>query len=514
MASPGVARLSTPRAIDRIGLLIDESQGPRRGRGLAKALAWTDEIEARDLNPGERCELDYFRSNAWHGRLPRGRRNAGESAWENDALHQVIFYLRRARNAEGFGRLHSRLRCQILTNLGNSLSNIGRVIDATEQWRAALAIEPRFWMARGNLGRGLLRYAQFLYDPEQAAVLFLEAHRSLRQGIEDATKLRHFGYPEALASFEAAAAWIERRVDIAAVAATFVPDGLPLGRSQAERSYRVWCLHNRLFLDPFNDAMTGSAAAVDILMLPSFVAPLLEPPVLIGFFNQLKQEFVAARWEHYSATRGDRPHFSDREVMLANTLDYPAYGLSVEKLRTSFRIAYSLLDKIAFFVNEYFKLQIAPSAVSFRTVWKEGKPKNPRLRQQFARSKNQPLRALFWLSKDIFDGSIGDVLEPDARSLHELRVRLEHRYVKVHEFGPLPPTAGKTRDLFHDTLAYSVGRYEFEQKALRVLKLIRAALIYLSLAMHQEEHRRRRARRSKKITVGQSLPSMDHKWKR
>ena len=223
---------------------------------------------------------------------------------------------------------------------------------------------------------------------------------------------------------------------------------------------------------------------------------------------------MSARWEYYAATRGDGPHFSDRDVTLANTLDYPSYGLAVERLKTSFRVTYSILDKIAFFLNAYFKLGIDPGFVSFRNVWKEGEPKALRLRRQFARSKNLPLRALFWLSKDIFDETLGDVLDPDAKALHELRVRLEHRYVKVHEFGPLPRIAGEAPDLFHDTLAYSVGRYDLERKALRLLKLVRAALIYLSLAMHQEERRRQKARRSKKLQVSQSLPTMDHRWKR
>lgn len=169
-------------------------------------------------------------------------------------------------------------RCQILTNLGSSLSNIGRAVDAIDEWRAALAIEPRFWMARGNLGRGLMQYAQYLYDQGHAGVLFVEAHRLLTQAIDDARKRREFGHPEALASFEAATGWIERRVNVAAIAEMFKVDGYPLGKSAAERAYRGWSLHNRLFLDPLNDAFTGSVAAVDIIVLPSFVAPLREPP--------------------------------------------------------------------------------------------------------------------------------------------------------------------------------------------------------------------------------------------
>src|SRR5580704_12114529 len=55
----------------------------------------------------------------------------------------------------------------------------------------------------------------------------------------------------------------------------------------------------------------------------------------------------------------------------------------------------------------------------------------------------------------------------------------------------------------------SIGRRDFEEKALRLLKPARAALIHLALAMHSEEPRRQRASRSKRPTFGQSLPIME-----
>ena len=50
--------------------------------------------------------------------------------------------------------------------------------------------------------------------------------------------------------------------------------------------------------------------------------------------------FRRVLWE---GIKSDEPHFSDREVLLYNTLDYPSYGLSVEKVKMAFRMAYSIL---------------------------------------------------------------------------------------------------------------------------------------------------------------------------
>ncbi|MDX5595492.1 LA2681 family HEPN domain-containing protein [Pseudovibrio sp. SPO723] len=43
----------------------------------------------------------------------------------------------------------------------------------------------------------------------------------------------------------------------------------------------------------------------------------------------------------------DTAHFSDKDVALYNTLDYPSYALAVEKARLAYRMEYSLFDKIA-----------------------------------------------------------------------------------------------------------------------------------------------------------------------
>ena len=72
--------------------------------------------------------------------------------------------------------------------------------------------------------------------------------------------------------------------------------------------------------------------------------------------------------------------------------------------------------------------------MSFRSIWREknGDPIHP-IRARFRQSENWLLRGLFWLSKDLFDERQKIVTDPDAQALHELRIHLEHRYVKVHE---------------------------------------------------------------------------------
>jgi hypothetical protein len=79
MASAGIGRLSTDEAFLRTGILIDMCGAPRRKAGIARALAWCDELEARDLSAAERGQLDYFRANAWNTCVYRKRHPGSRS---------------------------------------------------------------------------------------------------------------------------------------------------------------------------------------------------------------------------------------------------------------------------------------------------------------------------------------------------------------------------------------------------------------------------------------------------
>lgn len=228
-------------------------------------------------------------------------------------------------------------------------------------------------------------------------------------------------------------------------------------------------------------------AARDVLTLPSLVTPAaragVRPPRPIGFFNQLKQEFVSARWTLYEGLTSQGVHFSNRDVLMYDTLDYPAYSLATERIRSAFRTAYSLLDKTAFFIDAYWELGKKPSQLSFRTVWyKEGRKA---LTDRFSAYANWPLRGLFWLSKELFDENLKTSTAADARELHDLRNQLEHRYIQAHS-GWAWPALVPDRDAVAEAGEH-LSTDELAAKATRVIKLARTALIHLSLAVAREE---------------------------
>ena len=80
-----------------------------------------------------------------------------------------------------------------------------------------------------------------------------------------------------------------------------------LGSTGEGRSYRRWCLLERLFLNPLNEAFTDTVAATDVLHLPNHSYKFPESPRFSTYFNLLKQEYVSARYRLYLAIHGIAP---------------------------------------------------------------------------------------------------------------------------------------------------------------------------------------------------------------
>lgn len=513
LARESTTGLDAAEALNHLGLLIDGSLDHDVVEGVERALQLAEEVEARDLPDPTRCNLDYLLSNAWADLylLTRASRE-DEWKWEQPELEKQIFHLRSAATFPDTLSLHKDLACRIHTNLANAMDTVGRFVEATGYWQKALEIDPSFGMAQGNLGFGLCWYARTLYDRGHACVFLSTAHHHLK--LADGCKVH----------LDEKAGFLKRREEIEEFFGhdpAELPvdlDGHSLGETGEEIGYRKWCLKNRLFLNPLNDIVPNPIAAQDILTQPSIVVGIGEGPYYAGFYNQMKQEFASARYLFYEGRATGKPHFSDAGVKLYNTLDYPCYGLSTEKLRIAFRMAYSLLDKIAFFLNHYLQLGIKPRQVSFRTLWYEKGQRDNGLRPFFEERPNLPLRGLYWLGKDLFEDREGfqEAMEPDGRELNTIRNHLEHKYLKLHDDywpGPDEARAGILGGL-SDTLAFSLHARDFEKRALKLLKMARAALIYLSLSVHEEERRRRSEMDENAIILPMPLELWDDDWKR
>jgi hypothetical protein len=466
-------------AVARTCSLTDLAVELGRKDSLACALVWYEALEQKGICGEPAIFLDYSRANAI-----AGWRYGTEWSWEQPTLARELYYLRRAISHQKFTQVPDVFRCMCLNNLGNRLVVAGRAIEALDCWRRVLEVQPNFGMALCNRAGTLAEYAAALEDTGKRALFLWMAHKEASAALAPTALYTDVRDERTREKARTLKEWIESVVDVDGIAALDPLTWQDTSATEEEREYRHWCLVNCLFLNPSNDLGRYTVATTDSMGLAAHVVPVDAPHTFGSFFDQMKQEYVSARWLLYEGLTAKRPHFSDRDVFLQATEPRPSLSLTIEKVKAAYRISYSLFDKVGFFMNAYMGLGIPEKKVSFRTLWRSGE-KEP-IRKEFDLTGNWGFCALYWLARDFFEKANDEVAEPQARGLSDIRNYVEHKYLRV--------TAAESAAVPRDDLALMVSREQFEAKAMHLLKLARSALIYLAIGVRFEEQRREPSR--------------------
>jgi tetratricopeptide (TPR) repeat protein len=492
--------LDATQRINTLSFLIEQARERKLVSGLHKAITFINQENLQKLSAALALVFHYNAANAYsyssqltHTDLSLGFRELNAADIEQEIIHlRKAFALLNASSTK-------QPKAQVCTNLGNSLSHVGRFVEAMEYWKHALRYIPNFSMAVGNLGIALLQYAHQHYDEGQRYLIAKFAYAYLqkairKKGTDAAAKVIFKKHATDLETF-----YTKKNLRI-----TEQLDDYSNGRSNEEKDYRGWALDNGLFLNPLNDITDQSIANADTLFLPSLPVTSFQPPFAFTLFNQIKQEYASARYLFFEGLHTDKTHFSDRGNRQVDTLDYAVYGLNSEKMKIAYRLLYSLFDKIAFLLNDYFTLEKEHRKISFRTIWYKEPPGKKELYAQFEQTNNWPLRGLFWLSKDLLEkpSDLTGSLLPEAQEIATVRNFIEHKSFKI-------VVEGQT-ELDDDGKTYSIAFDDFYAKTMTLFKLTRSALIYLSLAVCQEERKKPR----KELIMPLYLPDMEHRFKK
>ncbi len=449
--------------------------------------------------------LHYFASNAYDW-LSRAKQSIGQSNhfnWIQNRQECEILHLRKALICQGFNELHIQYRCSIYINLATALSTIGRSVEGLRYLWRSIGLLPEYGMAVGNVGSHLLLLSKYMPTDAYQTIYLNTALQYLEQALMSGKGLTQ----EAIGDFQHKQKFISKvlgnkRIDLKDIDRRVSKSD----RSKPETDYRTWASKEVLFLCPINDLFPLGSNGHDCLHLPNVVRPIHERPHLHGIVNQLIQEFVSIRFQVYEGIYSSKVHFSDQDVNLINIPDFSPYSLSLERLRGSFRVLFSLFDKIAFFMNLYFELGIPDHKVTFGSIWYKSRGK---IREEFlTRQSNRPLQGLFWLSKDL-SGNDKRFLEPEADEMRVIRNHLEHKYLKIieweaHELVPEFP------DPLEDKVAHKISRARFIDKTVHLLRLVRNALVYLLFAVEYEE----KSKRGNGNIVSIPVSRFDDDWKR
>ena len=300
--------------VARVGLLTDLAVELGRKDSLACALAWFEALEQKGFCGELAVRLDYCKASAI-----AGERYGTKWQWEQPTLAREMFHLRRAVSHQNFAQMSDRFRCVCLNNLGKRLCVAGRVIEALDSWRRVLEVQPHFGMALCNRASTWTAYAEALEDAGQKVLFFWMAHKEASAALAATALYTDVHDKATLAATKRLKERIESVVDVEGITKLDPLKSQDTSATEEEREYRRWCLDNCLYLNPLNDLGQYTVANYDSMGLGTHVVRVDAPHIFGSFFDQMKQEYVSARWLLYEGLSEKLPHFSDREVLLGAT---------------------------------------------------------------------------------------------------------------------------------------------------------------------------------------------------
>lgn len=502
LALENVNEFKPSQVCNFLAFIFETGREDNNANAISSGLRLATSRSLEDFTDHEKMTYHYYVANGWaYLHKLTHQINSNEFwAFEASEVENQIINLRKAISFSDKVNDHFLLS-QVLVNLGITFSHVGRSVEAIHYWHKAMKLHPGFGMAIGNLGFGLAHYAKILFDEGHRFLFCQYAYKYLHE----ASVSKHV-YAEGKQAFLEMAKGIEERYGIDNLGIEQDLKNFSLGRSSKEKDYREWCIDNALFLNPLNDFIYDNIVAHDCLFLPSMNLQRDEPPFFHSLYNQIKQEFVSARYLYYQSLTDQKPHFSDRDNMQMDTLDYTVYSLSSEKLKIAFRVCYSIFDKIGYMLNAYLKIGMDSKDVSFRRIWfkkSADKKKTWELNSIITESRNWPLRGLYWLSKDLIENEsdFSKSLLPEAKQIATIRNFMEHKSFKIVDMGE---TA-----IVDNGLTYQIQRDELEKKVYILMQMVRSAIMSLSFAIHLEE-----AKKEEKPSIPISFLKFDDQFKR
>lgn len=360
------------------------------------------------------------------------------------------------------------LSVQILVNLGNFYNYFGRYADALEYYEEALRINPTHGMALVNKGQSLIQYRNFM---DHDSPMLLDAYICFK----DALKSNSLTYQGKIAAEMSIKIFEENNNQLSLNKKNKTKLNIKPYYSNLEELSNIFCYNNRLYLNLCNFCQKCENAIGDTIairrMRTSFKNEKIEDDlflVLSSYLNQIKMDFISARLNLilYQYEELDLKFVNDN-VVIIDSLNYEMHNIRIQLIKDSFKSFYDILDKIAFFINEYFELGIEPWQIDFKKFWYVNfKEKVLREELDF---DNNGLKALFDIHEDILYG--------DEKKLNKIRNTLTHRVLKIKLF---------SLDEEKDALTEE----ELFNRTIDLAKIVRNAIIYLMAMVDIEESKK------------------------
>lgn len=442
------------------GLLIDVGCESTTKADLDQAIDFLEKHEDEVLLEMTKSSHYYNLANAKHGLVKiYYLENQGIPILEKikDYIQAPIdLYWSALRHLE---ETENQLRMQILINLSNALVDAGRLAEATQFLDQVLKIDSQFpqalvskgdnldWISKvTNCAVSISLYYE-IYSAYDCAIKTNQLPPSIltkcRRGLEEARDIiKSHGFDISNIEIEKAKTHKE---------------------FQAHSEFRKFCIENFLTLNEHAIYCKCVSVETDDLRIGvshgKFKGEII--PKLELLLNRMKSEFGLARWLYYSRKTDENINF---DTKYSELLDGEMIDPNTELLRTSFRICYGILDKIALGICKLYDVTRDGENILFESFWKSNKERWEKLNQ----IRNPHLSALYSIACNL------STKGGELKEFKEWRNKLEHKILILKNTDDGQPD---TLRVYEDEDFIAVIDFlEFEKKAMHLMQLTRAAI--------------------------------------
>jgi tetratricopeptide (TPR) repeat protein len=391
-----------------------------------------------------------------------------EAIPQSKNLQKAKLYFREA--SKFYKEFNFDLKKRVFANYGNCLDALGRGIEAIDAYDHAIAIDNSFSMAIGNKAIALCSFASISRKYRDA--IYIQAYQDIKSIINNKDLILAGGL-DAKQLFENKLKKIESLFrDQSVLTKKINHSKYKISKlTEFEKFYLDFCSTRNLFLNFHIHHKQCEVAITD----PIFIRLITKKGEddtfckLAKYVNQTKEDYATARLLLIQSQfkRKDFNNISRRTIFV-NTLDYSQFNLYYGLLKSAFKEAYNILDKIAVFINNYYKLGLPEDQIYFTTIWQ----KDNKIRNEILKSRNISLYALY----DIFQDFRSDYF----KKIQDIRNASTHRKLVI--FDSMLTDWDKKDD------KHNIGYDTMLSETIKLMRLTKSAIIYLINFVNTEEN--------------------------
>lgn len=440
---------------------------------INQGLSLLAEYKTSLLTVASEASLNYFLGNAKHGLYRVYLKENPPYKLPTPEVSRTYLFESKSAFFRAYKTLKlnklDRFSLMVLTNLANELDSCGRIVEALQLYDTVLRKSinhPQALVSKAEALVNMVRTTKFhksvsffstiysLYEEgEKYLVPTSEVQESIRRGKAATLEIL-----------------LATEFDIKNLGAEYI---LNESEFKAHTATVRFNLTNFLSLSEHGLFCKCNAARVDDLMIGFFGLKTTDKKLmrLEILNNRIKSEFSLSRqlyYDHLKKKNEDNVYYPDM-------LDSAKYGMKLEKLRSSFRMCFGILDKIAEGLVYLFDLPTEKRGkIYFEQFWGDnGKPKGRWERLNLL--DNIHLTALYSIASDLSkEGG-------EFAFYKKWRNKLEHGVFSLR---------GGTQDSYQllddDLCSTFTGEKEFKEKTLHILQVTRAAIFSFVYCCREE----------------------------